>query len=750
MTLEVSGTPIGYLARAKSVEKKDVLPIVQEGVTKQVEAAQVVNLVTNNLGSAALKNTEDFASTVTVNELKSEVQGVTYAVIAISNGADKSFPTYAEMIAYKPAQANVSVRNNDPDPNLRGTYIWTGTEYVAGYDTLDEAIKLASKAKSEAIDESSIYVDQKTEDLKYLKSSSNDEYTLRVLNKFGFTEMDLKLDGSLASRLFSISKDTISTAELSLISKSGAVLEVVDRVGRTVTVIDENAQLSAKSGLIFNNESIESSEDFILGAKDKYGRTIVIIDKYGYLQNQANTTDYEYEILKSERNALNLSYSEKVRSNFNSQIQRTTANLNHFLWYGQSLASNAETFPALSKTAYENLDNLMLGDSSKPRGAYDDKFTPLNNSNLNPLKAVVQAAGGNGILTDAEIAALEYHAQNEGEGAVACINSLKQLFLKYFSLSRDQTRKFVLSNCASSGQTIDQLSKGNSANRYNRLTQAINQVRAIAEAQSLSYTIPALILEHGQFDSANGMSKTDYKSKVLKLFSDFTTDFCANQDAPSFFITQVGGAYGNETHEVASAQLELSKENLNIYGVCPEYFVADKGGHLTSNGARWLDCVIAKVMFRVLVLGEGWQPLHCINMQIKDDKALLSYHVPYPPLQFKTPFTSTEQLAIPNQGFVAEDENGSLVISSVEIIADTLIEIKFTRKVVGSLTVYYARKSNLYGAGCLCDSDPFVSTEKYIYLENSGMAASENIASLVNKPYPNQNWAFAQKIVASE
>lgn len=750
MTLEVSGTPIGYLARAKSVEKKDVLPIVQDGVTKQVEAQEVVSLVTDNLGTAALKNTEDFASTQRVDALKNEVQDVTYAVIAISNGADKSFPTYAEMIAYKPTQANVSVRNNDPDPSLRGTYIWTGTQYVAGYDTLDEAIKLAGQAKSEAIEESSTYVDQKTEDLKYLKSSSNDEYTLRVTNKFGFTEMELKLDGSLASRLFSISKDTISTKDLSLMSKSGAILEIVDSVGHTVTVIDENAQLSAKSGLVLNNESIESSDDFILGAKDKFGRTIVIIDKYGNLLSQANNTDYEYEILKSERNALNLSYSEKVRANFNSEIQRATANLNHFIWYGQSLASNAETFPALSKTAYTNLDNLMLGDSSKPATAYNDQFAPLNNSNLNPLKAVVQAAGGNGILTDAEVAALDLHAQNEGEGAVACINALKYLFLKNFSLARDQNRKFVLSNCASSGQTIDQLSKGNSANRYNRLTQAINQVRAIAEAQSLSYVVPAMVLEHGQFDSANGMSKADYKSKVLKLFSNFTTDFCANQDAPSFFITQVGGAYGNETHEVAMAQLELCKENSNIYGVCPDYFVVDKGGHLTSNGARWLDCVIAKVMFRVLVLGEGWQPLHCIDMQIKDDKALLSYHVPCPPLQFKIPFTSTEQLAIPNQGFVAEDENGSLSISSVEIIADTLIEIKFARKIVGSLTVYYARKSNLYGAGCLCDSDPFVSTEKYIYIENSGMSASENIASLVNKPYPNQNWAFAQKITASE
>ncbi len=41
------------------------------------------------------------------------------------------------MIAYVPPKANVTVRNNDPDAALRGSYIWNGSEYKRGYDPID-------------------------------------------------------------------------------------------------------------------------------------------------------------------------------------------------------------------------------------------------------------------------------------------------------------------------------------------------------------------------------------------------------------------------------------------------------------------------------------------------------------------------------------------------------------------------------------------------------------------------------------
>lgn len=151
IVIEVPGTKISELEPTSSVSPNDVMPIVQGEETKKAPLEQVANLVKAGLGSAALKNESDFATPTSVSEVNEaslnrddaqneRIDAVEYGLVAIGNGADKSFSTYAEMIAYVPPQANVSVRNNDPDPALRGTYTWTGTEYVDGYDPLDTAL----------------------------------------------------------------------------------------------------------------------------------------------------------------------------------------------------------------------------------------------------------------------------------------------------------------------------------------------------------------------------------------------------------------------------------------------------------------------------------------------------------------------------------------------------------------------------------------------------------------------------------
>ncbi|MFU9447753.1 hypothetical protein ACNA4Z_28055, partial [Klebsiella pneumoniae] len=64
-------------------------------------------------------------------------------------------------------------------------------------------------------------------------------------------------------------------------------------------------------------------------------------------------------------NAENLNYYSKVRSRYNADIERLVFALSMVIWYGQSLSSNQEGYPALSKTPYSNLGNLMLGNSPR-------------------------------------------------------------------------------------------------------------------------------------------------------------------------------------------------------------------------------------------------------------------------------------------------------------------------------------------------------------------------------------------------
>ncbi|MFW3787016.1 hypothetical protein ACKLKE_26580, partial [Klebsiella quasipneumoniae subsp. similipneumoniae] len=124
-------------------------------------------------------------------------------------------------------------------------------------------------------------------------------------------------------------------------------------------------------------------------------------------------------------NAENLSYYSKVRSRYNADIERLVFALSMIIWYGQSLSTNQEGHPALSKTPYSNLGNLMLGKSPRPNTRTGAGFTPVGSAILNPLKAVVQSGDGSYVMSDADVAALPAGSGNEGEGAVAAVNMLR-------------------------------------------------------------------------------------------------------------------------------------------------------------------------------------------------------------------------------------------------------------------------------------------------------------------------------------
>ena len=194
------------------------------------------------------------------------------------------------------------------------------------------------------------------------------------------------------------------------------------------------------------------------------------------------------------------------------------------------------------------------------------------------------------------------------------------------------------------------------------------------------------------------------------------------------------------------AQLDLALEKTGTYGVTPSYPFPDKGGHLTSNGYRWMWMQFAKVMFRTLVLGQGWEPLHCISAETSGKVSYLSYAVPHPPLRWGKPYVGRTAKDYVNKGYRATDDYGALPIALVEIVRDTVVKITYSRNAIGTVKIWYADKTTHNGNGCLMDSDPFIATENYVYVEGSGQYADENIAELVDKPYPLNNWAWAQVI----
>ncbi|WP_064757767.1 hypothetical protein [Klebsiella pneumoniae] len=614
---------------------------------------------------------------------------------------------------------------------------------------------------------------QKTVD-DLLKHVETTNLIFQLVDILGYRQFYALTSGEFGTAKTIIKPDGIELEGYSLTVSDDNGIYIENILGQRVVLVDEYGNVAPRSlraardgsfgtdaamvsgnGLNFNSggSRIDITGPEFLKVSDFLGRSKTIIDASGNLVGGGSGGGITLQDRINILNAENLNYYSKVRSRYNADIERLVFALSMIIWYGQSLSTNQEGNPALSKTPYSNLGNLMLGNSPRPNTRTGAGFTPVGSAILNPLKAVVQSGDGSYVMSDADVAALPAGSGNEGEGAVAAVNMLRTLFLRQAALLTDPSRLLVLASCGVNGRTVEALSRGADPELYNRIREAVSKIKAIADGESKTFGIGAFCFLQGEWNYNPGYggdyTREGYKAKVRQLYSDVIADFCSGQRPPAMFTYQTGGTYTIDTYELAigMAQLDMATEGGNIYGVCPSYPFPNKdSGHLTSNGYRWMDMFFGKVMFRVLVLGEGWEPLHCTGVEVQDDYALLNYAVPYPPLQWGTPYDGRTAKTYADKGFRATDANGALDITAAEIVADTVVKLTFSRRVSGKIKIWYADKTSHNGNGCLKDSDPFLATENYVYTAGSGQYADENIPELVDKPYPLENWAWAQII----
>ncbi|MFW8235395.1 hypothetical protein ACOID8_27690 [Klebsiella pneumoniae] len=614
---------------------------------------------------------------------------------------------------------------------------------------------------------------QKTVD-DLLKHVETTNLIFQLVDILGYRQFYALTSGEFGTAKTIIKPDGIELEGYSLTVSDDNGIYIENILGQRVVLVDEYGNVAPRSlraardgsfgtdtamvsgnGLNFNSggSRIDITGPEFLKVSDFLGRSKTIIDASGNLVGGGSGGGITLQDRINILNAENLNYYSKVRSRYNADIERLVFTLSMIIWYGQSLSTNQEGYPALSKTPYSNLGNLMLGNSPRPNTRTGAGFTPVGSAILNPLKAVVQSGDGSYVMSDADVAALPAGSGNEGEGAVAAVNMLRTLFLRQAALLTDPSRLLVLASCGVNGRTVEALSRGADPELYNRIREAVSKIKAIADGESKTFGIGAFCFLQGEWNYNPGYggdyTREGYKAKVRQLYNDVIADFCAGQRPPAMFTYQTGGTYTIDNYELAigMAQLDMATEGGNIYGVCPSYPFPNKdSGHLTSNGYRWMDMFFGKVMFRVLVLGEGWEPLHCTGVEVQDDYALLNYAVPYPPLQWGTPYDGRTAKTYADKGYRATDANGALDVTAAEIVADTVVKLTFSRRVSGTIKIWYADKTSHNGNGCLKDSDPFLATENYVYTAGSGQYADENIPELVDKPYPLENWAWAQII----
>jgi hypothetical protein len=389
------------------------------------------------------------------------------------------------------------------------------------------------------------------------------------------------------------------------------------------------------------------------------------------------------------------------------------------------------------------------------------------------LVATVQNRATGAIIDDATVAASSepqglYAGETQVEGA---LNFARREFLNHHALNLDSSRLFVGANTAVSGQSIASLSDGQPI--FDKFKAAASILKAIADGEVKTSGLAATLYNQGEQDYSDATALAAYKSALIQLADDIQADVGQSifsqgtaKRLPFLFAqTRVPGGLARGDLRISRAQNQVGIEQNGraMYLYAPNYYVPDKGIHLDPNGQRWLAQQAGKVYSRI-ISGKGWLHMHIKSVKKTGPRTLIvSCHVPCPPIQFKPIYTFTsgalvEQL-FADKGFTvienydeAADTGTIKAIQQVEIVAPTVLKITTAADLstAGALILRYAdfggSPTQHAGSGNVCDSDPAVSDSTYEYSSISGQLPSQNIVSLVGKPYPLWNFLTADQI----
>ncbi|HFR0053909.1 TPA: hypothetical protein ACHTYG_001884 [Klebsiella quasipneumoniae] len=568
-----------------------------------------------------------------------------------------------------------------------------------------------------------------------------------------------------------LSKDSLKTAGFEV----GVKRLSMDSM-ETIAIDEPELVLQDQHGFVIQRQTSEYLENsagkFIPADNNDY----VIEDEHGFhifsaMQSGSPTSAEDKtaarEAYIAKMDNLALAVSAAVNNTLVTGIQRPVFDYNLVITDGQSLSTGTEGWAALSTVAFEAENLLMFGDSVRPstdRATGGSTWNPLGGSALKPLKAVTQSIGGGSIQTDAEVSALAPGAVNEGETVdVGAVNFWRQLQNDFHGVSVDPARKIIVLNCGVQGRTVEELSKGHPYNHYNRVIQAVTKVKSYIASQQPGATvgIVAFLYMQGEWNYWTSTTGTHDRATFLELTKQLRTDLitdcaygiCGQKLPPAWITYQTGGSYTDDTYNLAigMAQLDMAEQVPGCYLATPVYQVTDKNGHLDPNGYRWAGMQFGKVLHRILDRGLDWKPMKPIKVvRYSDDEILACFNTPSPPAKFKETYVVNTATMYPNKGFLVTDANGVVGVSSVTTVGQATLSVKLSAPTTGDVYLWYAPKTTYNGNGNLCDSDSTIAPYNYEYHAGSGQYPSANIAALVDKPYPLENWCCAFRIKVEE
>jgi hypothetical protein len=253
----------------------------------------------------------------------------------------------------------------------------------------------------------------------------------------------------------------------------------------------------------------------------------------------------------------------------------------------------------------------------------------------------------------------------------------------------------------------------------------VQAIKRLADAQSKTYGVGAIILTHGETDSGNA----NYEADLVQLWTDYNADIKAitgqTESIPLLVNQQHGVPYAAGTVNGASGSTLIQwKVGVNhprdILCVGPKYqypYAADNL-HLNTLGYQLVGEKFGQVYFERVVLGRDWAPLQPTGVSVEGRVVSVTFSVPVPPLAWDDALPAPHQTALTEwqngRGFELRSGNTPIPITSVEIAGDR-VNITAGADLPAGAIVGYAITSDgtvppnaSPRMGQLRDSDPFV------------------------------------------
>ncbi|WP_085065463.1 sialate O-acetylesterase [Pseudoalteromonas sp. TB51] len=358
--------------------------------------------------------------------------------------------------------------------------------------------------------------------------------------------------------------------------------------------------------------------------------------------------------------------------------------INHVIAYGQSLSVGAAGKPVISLNQPYN--NLTFNGGPRAFNGTEYDFLPLK-----PL-AEDENPAPDGSSTRGETVCSGFANLASTLLAEAGLNPLEHVILA--------------SAAGHGGYRVSQLEKG-TAWYNNTFLQHVTQ----GYTANPEHVVPAVLWLQGENDASYTTTYSEYKQALTQLSEDIDTDVKAinSQTSPAYILEYQTAYWTLQRPDISLAQLDLAKENNNVFMVSPIYHMphAPDRIHLTSEGYKWLSGYFAKAYKSLL---DGYEPefLKPVSATLKDTSLTVMFDVPCLPLVL-----DIENLALTQDyGFAVEDENGLINLQSINVVGQSVV-LELSREIVGVAEVRYALdyQSNLtdmneVGTGNLRDSDP--------------------------------------------